>query len=162
METLSALLAICAGNSPVPAEFPAQRPVARGFDVSFDLHPSKRLSKQSWGWWFATPSRSFWRHCNGIRVKRWVPWFSVGCTHPYPDFQGCSTKESYKVNTGVRLAWESLTSDTCNPAAGLTQRFSTKSLVFTHIALKLPVFDQEVVTVGNNALHFRNYCRMSL
>ena len=27
METISALLAICAGNSPVPGEFPAQRPV---------------------------------------------------------------------------------------------------------------------------------------
>ena len=24
----------------------------------------KRLSKQSWGWWFETPSRSLWRHCN--------------------------------------------------------------------------------------------------
>ena len=34
METLSALLAICAGNSPVPGEFPAQRPVTRSFDVS--------------------------------------------------------------------------------------------------------------------------------
>ena len=44
METLSALLAICAGNSPVTGEFPAQRPVTRNFDV-FDL----RLSKQSWG-----------------------------------------------------------------------------------------------------------------
>ena len=22
------------------------------------------LSKQSWGWWFETPSRSLWRHCN--------------------------------------------------------------------------------------------------
>ena len=29
METFSALLAICAGNSPVPGEFPAQRPVTR-------------------------------------------------------------------------------------------------------------------------------------
>ena len=37
METFSALLAICAGNSPVPGEFPAQRPVARSFDVFFDL-----------------------------------------------------------------------------------------------------------------------------
>ena len=37
METFSALLAICAGNSPVPREFPAQRPVTRGFDVFFDL-----------------------------------------------------------------------------------------------------------------------------
>ena len=25
---------------------------------------NKRLSKQSWGWWFDTPSRSLWRHCN--------------------------------------------------------------------------------------------------
>ena len=33
METFSALLAICAGNSPVPGEFPAQRPVTRSFDV---------------------------------------------------------------------------------------------------------------------------------
>ena len=33
METFSALLAICAGNSPVPGEFPTQRPVTRSFDV---------------------------------------------------------------------------------------------------------------------------------
>ena len=33
METFSALLAICAENSPVPGEFPAQRPVTRSFDV---------------------------------------------------------------------------------------------------------------------------------
>ena len=37
METFSALLAICAGNSPVPGEFPAQRPVTRSFGVFFDL-----------------------------------------------------------------------------------------------------------------------------
>ena len=35
MEAFSALLAICAGNSPVPGEFPAQRPVTRSFDVFF-------------------------------------------------------------------------------------------------------------------------------
>ena len=52
METFSALLVICAGNSPVPGEFPTQRPVTRSFDVYFDLRPNKRLSKQSWGWWF--------------------------------------------------------------------------------------------------------------
>ena len=46
METFSALLAICAGNSPVPGEFPAQRPLTRSFDVFFDLYPNKRLSKQ--------------------------------------------------------------------------------------------------------------------
>ena len=37
METLFTLLALCAGNSPVAGEFPAQRPVARSFDISFDL-----------------------------------------------------------------------------------------------------------------------------
>ena len=36
METFSTLLAICAGNSPVTGEFPAQRPVTRSFDASFD------------------------------------------------------------------------------------------------------------------------------
>ena len=51
METFSMLLAICAGNSPVSGEFPAQRPVTRGFDVFFDLHLDGRLSKHSWGWW---------------------------------------------------------------------------------------------------------------
>ena len=46
METFSALLAICAGNSPVSGEFPAQRPVTRSFDVFFDLRLNKRLSKK--------------------------------------------------------------------------------------------------------------------
>ena len=64
METFSALQAICAGNSPVPGEFPTQRPVTRGFDVFFDLRLNKRLSKQSWGCWFETPSRPLWRHRN--------------------------------------------------------------------------------------------------
>ena len=67
METFSALLAICAGNSPVPGEIPTQRPVARSFDVFFDLRLNKWLSKQSWGWWFETPSRPLWRHRNAKR-----------------------------------------------------------------------------------------------
>ena len=33
METITAALAICAGNSPVACEFPAQWPVTRSFDV---------------------------------------------------------------------------------------------------------------------------------
>ena len=45
METFSALLALYAGNSPVPGEFPAQRPVTRSFDVFLDLCLNKRLSK---------------------------------------------------------------------------------------------------------------------
>ena len=46
METFSALLAICAGKSPVTGEFRAQRPVTRIIDVSFHLRLNKRLSKQ--------------------------------------------------------------------------------------------------------------------
>ena len=63
MEKISALLAICAGNSPVTGEFPAQRPVTRSFDVFFNLRLNKRLSKQSRGWWFETLSCPLWRHC---------------------------------------------------------------------------------------------------
>ena len=62
METFSALLAICAGNSPVPGEFPAQRPVTRSFDVFFDLRLNKQLGKQPWCWGFETLSRPLWRH----------------------------------------------------------------------------------------------------
>ena len=64
METFSALLAICAGNSQVAGEFPTQRPVTRSFDVFFDLRLNKRLSKQSLGWWLETISRPLWRHRN--------------------------------------------------------------------------------------------------
>ena len=51
MKTFSALLAICVGNSPVPGEFPAQRPVTRGFDA---------------------PSHSLWRHCNDGGFYCWI------------------------------------------------------------------------------------------
>ena len=66
METLSALLILCAENSPITGEFPAQRPVTRSFDVFFDLRLNKRLNK----WWFETPSWSLWRHFNGISHQR--------------------------------------------------------------------------------------------
>ena len=75
MDTFSALLVICAGNSPVTGRFSAQRPVSRSFDIFFDLRLTKRLSKQWWGWWFEKPSRSLWRHCNvhwiGYVVRKW-------------------------------------------------------------------------------------------
>ena len=64
METFSALLAICAGNSPVCGEFPAQRPLTRSFDAFFDLRMNERLSKHSWGWWLETTSRPLWRQSN--------------------------------------------------------------------------------------------------
>ena len=64
MGTFSALLAICAGNPPVPSEIPTQRPVTRSFNVFPDLRLNKWLIKQPRGWWFETPSRPLWRHCN--------------------------------------------------------------------------------------------------
>ena len=49
METFSASLAICAGNSPFTAEVHTQRPVMRSFDVFFDLSlyelRSEKISK---------------------------------------------------------------------------------------------------------------------
>ena len=59
METFSALLAFCAGNSQVTSEFPAQRPVTRSFDVFFYLRLNQHLTKQCRRRWFETPSRSY-------------------------------------------------------------------------------------------------------
>ena len=70
MKTFSALLAICAGKSPVSGELPAQRPVTRSFDAFFDLRLNKRLSKQSWGWWFETLSCPLWRHRNEYASRK--------------------------------------------------------------------------------------------
>ena len=89
MEKFSALLAICAGNSPVTGDFPAQRPVTRSFGVSFDLDLHNRLSIQSRGWWFETPSRPLRRHCYGYDQfgKWWIilisdyEYFSSGMLH---------------------------------------------------------------------------------
>ena len=69
METFSALLALCVGNSPVTGEFHAQRPVTQNFDTFFDLRLNKRMSKQWRGWWFETPSRPLWRHYNTIMIQ---------------------------------------------------------------------------------------------
>ena len=46
----------------------------------------KRLSKQSWGWWFETPSHSLWRHCNGLSSKDQSHKFR-NAPVPYPTIQ---------------------------------------------------------------------------
>ena len=73
------LLAFCAGNSTVAGEFPAQRPVTRSLGASFDLRLNKRLSKQSRGWWFETPSCPLRRHC---KVTMMVAEALVICRYP--------------------------------------------------------------------------------
>ena len=66
METFSALLVLCVGNSLVTSEFPSQRPVMQSFDVFFELRLNKWLSKQSRHRWFEMPSGSLWCHCNRL------------------------------------------------------------------------------------------------
>ena len=62
-------MALCAGNLSVTGEFPSHRPVTQSFDVFFDLRLNKGLSKQLWGWWFETLSRSLRCHCNVMAIK---------------------------------------------------------------------------------------------
>ena len=64
IERFAMLLALCAENSPVPIEFPAQMPVTWSFDVFFYLRMNKQLREQSWGWWSEMPLWSLWCDCN--------------------------------------------------------------------------------------------------
>ena len=103
METFSALLTVCVGNSPVTGEFPSQRPVTRSFDVYFDLRLNKRLSKQSWGWWFETPLPSLWRHCNAehfTNVNTSQPMVVKTCWV----FKKCRSLESFDNNKNKSVA----------------------------------------------------------
>ena len=69
METFFVLLALCAGNSPVPGEFPSQRPVTRSFDVIFDLRLNKRwVNNREAG--DLRRHRAHWRHCNDM-MRSW-------------------------------------------------------------------------------------------
>ena len=79
METFSVLLVLCVGNSLVTGQFPTQRPVTQSFEISFDLHLNKHLSKQSWGWWFETPSCSLWCHLNECSIFRMSEIFGFLC-----------------------------------------------------------------------------------
>ena len=102
METFSALLALCAGNSAVTGEFPSQRPVTRSFDVFFDLRLNKRFSKQSWDWWFEAPSCPLWHHCNVWGKKRNYSWDKV----PNPQYTSARLHSScliYPLKCGDRI-----------------------------------------------------------
>ena len=43
-----------------------ERTVQSLYFLSWTTVLNKRLSKQSWGWWFEMPSHSLWRHCNVV------------------------------------------------------------------------------------------------
>ena len=71
-ENIFHVTGLCEGNPVVTGGFSSQRPVTRSFDVFFDLRLNKRLSKQSWHWWFETPSHSLWRHCNVKQQQQYI------------------------------------------------------------------------------------------
>ena len=88
LERFAALLVICAENPPVTGESPQQRPVTRSYDVFFDLRLNKRLSKQSWRWWFETRYDVFFdlRLNKRLSKQSWRWWFetpsrSLWCCH---------------------------------------------------------------------------------
>ena len=56
---------------------------ARLSDVFFDLCLNKRLSEQSWGWWFEMPSRSLWRPCNEVGLPTLRKGIFLGCCHSW-------------------------------------------------------------------------------
>ena len=134
METFSALLAICAGNSPVPGEFPAQRPVTLSFHIFIDLRLNKRLSKHSSGLWFETLSHPLWRH----------RYFSTG----KQSFAGDSLKKGpvtwnldvfvvvIQINCwkaiDLRMIWEdlSLTCCHCNGSPMFINSWLSESVIF--------------------------------
>ena len=63
METVSALLALCAGNSPVTGEFPSQR----ANNAEFDVGAHEPLNKQQTNdLWFDTK----WRSSDVIVTKK--------------------------------------------------------------------------------------------
>ena len=108
METFSALLVLCARNSPVIGEFPSQRPETRSFDAFFDLRLNKRLSKQSRSRWFETILRSLWRHCNvnstpcsqalatGLKMRNISrPWPNLSSSEGSQDISACQISGHY-------------------------------------------------------------------
>ena len=95
METFSALLAPCVGNSPFTGEFPTQRLVTWSFGISLDLRMNKRLSKQSWCWWFETPGIApimaslYWQHINGTLETLWsTDYFDINNKDPMISARG--------------------------------------------------------------------------
>ena len=84
---------------PNPGSFITQciEPKRRGIDIRLN---KLEWSKQSWDWWFETPSRSLWRHCNEMSSLRLgcMKWhFSLSIRHL--DFSKC---DNFSV---TRLYW---------------------------------------------------------
>ena len=66
METFFALRAVCAGIHRSQVNSPHRRQWRGALTFSLIYNLNKRMSKQSWGWWFETPSHSL---CNDIKIS---------------------------------------------------------------------------------------------
>ena len=140
MESFSALLTICAGNSPRTGEFPRQRPVTRSFDAYFDLRLNKRLSKQSLGWWFETPSLSLWRHCDDLSNNLSYPILAIAVPAIQP-YRYCTLRLGaiIQILTKHIISYIMMLLHSCINTSGCLKRLiviSSKSVLNYHIALK--------------------------
>ena len=117
METFSALLAICAGNSLVPGEVPAQRPVTRCFDVFFDLRLNKRLSKQScprlvmWDAIVAIMTSLWWDLAVKLPSGQWMP----------PNLTNENSTLVHVMAWCLRATWAKVDPDLCHGALSFSQ-----------------------------------------
>ena len=112
METFTALLTICEGNSLVTGGFPSQKPVTPSFDVYFMCASTNDSVKPSRRRWFETPPCSLWRHCND--------WLMTPISY-HPDSCRCSIKEPHRLDFNGRKWPDSSRKSFWNPI--LSKRF---------------------------------------
>ena len=93
----------------------------------------KRLSKQSWGWWFDTPSRPLWRHSNDVRASeiryRWSSLRLQMCCHQtVPSHQ--YGQHQYVITTGYDVLAALITKyDIIFPSCLVINNLETFSLI---------------------------------
>ena len=107
-------------RSPVKTPYKSQwRGAWVGF---FYLCLNQRLSKQSWGWWFETPSRPLWRHINNFptnpRHTRWYCHLS-GIRYPRNIILGNPINHWFKPPTRI---YDQGQSDISNAASANTAK----------------------------------------
>ena len=125
------------GEFPVTGEFPSQRPVTRSFGVFYDLRLNIRLSKQSWGWWFETPSRPLWRHSNENRM-----------------FSSREPMSGVYVDVDGYVNWERRYNITLILSARkITKSSSTFSAIKTLIAIEYNYFNSMIQSKWNQITH---------
>ena len=104
METFSALLAHCAGNSPNP---PTKTSDAEPWCFLWSAAWNKLLCRQSSGWWFETSPRPLCRHCNvfigaGMPAPNWLHMFTtydLFSAIPYIKFHGRTNSHMVYLHT---------------------------------------------------------------